>query len=54
MSKSKEKGFTLKINFGDRIYHLMAESETERVRWVSSLLLSAKNCKELNKGNVRI
>lgn len=34
MSKSKEKGFTFRINFGDRIYHLMADTETDRERWV--------------------
>ena len=30
MEKSKEKGFSFKINTGDRLYHLMAEDENER------------------------
>jgi len=30
MSKSKEEGFSFKINMGDKIYHLMCETELER------------------------
>jgi len=30
MSKSKDKGFTFKLNVGDRIYHLKADTENER------------------------
>lgn len=30
MSKSKEDGFSFKINMGDKIYHLMCDTEIER------------------------
>lgn len=30
MTKSKETGYTFKINTGDRLYHLMADTEIER------------------------
>ena len=33
MAKSKtEKGYTFKLNIGDRLFHLMAESETMRTK----------------------
>ena len=30
MTKSKESGYTFKINIGDRLYHLMADTEIDR------------------------
>lgn len=30
MTKSKETGYTFKVNIGDRLYHLMADSELDR------------------------
>jgi hypothetical protein len=30
MSSSKESGYTFKINIGDRVYHLMSDTEVER------------------------
>lgn len=30
MTKSKEIGYTFKINIGERLYHLMADTEIER------------------------
>jgi hypothetical protein len=30
MIKSKESGYTFKINIGDRLYHLMADTEIDR------------------------
>lgn len=30
MKKSKEKGYSFKINMGDRLYHIMTEAEIER------------------------
>ncbi|CAD8107610.1 unnamed protein product [Paramecium sonneborni] len=47
MSKSKESGFTFKLNMGDRLYHLMADSEQERMKWISALNLSIKTTKEI-------
>ena len=32
MAKSKEKGYSFKINIGDRLFHIMAEMEMERKR----------------------
>lgn len=33
MSKSKESGFSFKINMGDRLFHLMTDSELERMKY---------------------
>ena len=33
MTKSKESGYTFKLNMGDRLYHLMADSELQRTKW---------------------
>lgn len=52
MSQSKEKGFTFSINMGDRLYHLMADTEVERRSWVAKLRSSILTIKELTKGNV--
>lgn len=30
MKGSKEKGYSFKINMGDRLYHIMSETESER------------------------
>jgi len=30
MTKSKEKGYSFKVNLGDRLFHLNTESEAER------------------------
>ncbi|CAD8108104.1 unnamed protein product [Paramecium sonneborni] len=48
MSKSKESGFTFKLNMGDRLYHLMADSEQERKKWQLALSLSMKTTKEIH------
>lgn len=53
MSQSKEKGFTFSVNMGDRLYHLMSDTEIERRAWVSSLRISIQTTKELTKGNVK-
>jgi len=37
MTKSKEKGFSFTINLGERLYHFMADTESERKNWVSCL-----------------
>ncbi len=50
MAKSKEKGFTFSVNMGDRLYHLMADMETERENWVEALSSSLKTAKEMNNG----
>ena len=39
MEKSKEKGYSFKINIGDRFYHLMAENEEERRMLLIYLIL---------------
>lgn len=46
MTTSKEEGFTFKINCGDRIFHLMTETSTERKKWVSALRTSIITAKE--------
>lgn len=33
MQKSKEAGFSFKINVGDILIHLMAKTETERIKY---------------------
>ena len=48
MSKSKESGFTFKLNMGDRLYHLMAETELERTKWQAALSASIRTTKEIN------
>jgi hypothetical protein len=48
MQKSKESGYSYKINLGDRIYHMMAETESERMRWHSALKESCNTTKEVN------
>ena len=47
MSKSKETGFSFSINMGDRLYHLMCESETDRKKWMQALNISMNTIKEL-------
>lgn len=37
MATSKEEGFTFRINCGDRIFHLMTETSTERKNWINAL-----------------
>ena len=53
MSSSKEKGFTFRINIGERIYHLMAMSESERINWVNALRVSMKTARELERAGVQ-
>ncbi|CAK57824.1 unnamed protein product (macronuclear) [Paramecium tetraurelia] len=48
MSKSKESGYTFKLNMGDRLYHLMADSELERTKWQTALSASIRITKEIN------
>ncbi|CAD8175519.1 unnamed protein product [Paramecium pentaurelia] len=48
MSKSKESGFTFKLNMGDRLYHLMADTEQERKKWQQALNLSIRTTKEIH------
>ncbi|CAD8111062.1 unnamed protein product [Paramecium primaurelia] len=48
MSKSKESGYTFKLNMGDRLYHLMADTELERTKWQSALSASIRITKEIN------
>ena len=52
MSKSKEKGFTFKINMGERIKILMTETEIDRTCWMQSLKLSMVTAKEMSIGTV--
>lgn len=52
MSQSKEKGFSFSLNMGERLYHLMVETEIERRNWVQKLRVSINTSKELNKGTV--
>lgn len=37
MQKSKETGFSFKINIGDLLIHLMSDLESDRVRWTEAL-----------------
>jgi hypothetical protein len=48
MQKSKEPGYSFKINVGDRIYHMMANSESERMKWNAALKTSIITTKEIN------
>lgn len=48
MQKSKESGFTFKINMGDRLYHLMTDTEQERKKWQTALSHSILTTKEIN------
>ncbi len=55
MANSKEKGFSFKINVGDRIYHLQTDTEIERQQWLSCLQQSMATAKELhNRNNIQI
>lgn len=38
MEKSKEKGYSFKINLGDRLFHLNTESEAERKKYFLNFL----------------
>lgn len=51
MSISKEDGFTFRINCGERIFHLMSETSTDRKNWINALRKSMITAKEF-KGNV--
>ncbi len=56
MIDSKESGFSFKINMGDRLFHLMTDSETDRTklieisfyffRWTTALSQSIQTSKE--------
>jgi hypothetical protein len=48
MQKSKETGYSFKINVGDRIFHLMATTESERMKWHQALKVSFATTKEIN------
>jgi hypothetical protein len=56
MVKSKESGYTFKINVGERLYHLMADTEIERhryytlikERWVQAVKSAQATSKEMN------
>lgn len=48
MQKSKEAGFSFKINMGDRLYHLMTDTESERIKWTTALTTSQRTTKEVN------
>jgi hypothetical protein len=37
MATSKEKGFSFKINMGERIYHLQTDTDMERQEWMNCL-----------------
>lgn len=37
MQKSKEAGFSFKVNMGDRLFHLMTDTESERMNWTVAL-----------------
>lgn len=39
---------------GERLYHLMADTEAERRTWVSGLKVAIGTAKELNKGGVSV
>lgn len=39
---------------GERLYHLMADTEAERRTWVSGLKVAISTAKELNKGGVSV
>lgn len=54
MSKSKEKGFTFRVNACDRIYQLMSDLETDRRRWVQALKNSTKTAKQLKKKGISV
>ena len=54
MSQSKEKGFSFSLNMGERLYHLMADTEAERRTWVAGLKVAIGTAKELNKGGVNL
>ena len=34
MKKSKEKGYSFKINIGDKLFHINADSEAERKKFI--------------------
>lgn len=48
MIKSKESGYTFKINIGDRLYHLMADTEIDRQKWVQAAKASHVTSREIN------
>ncbi|CAD8202780.1 unnamed protein product [Paramecium pentaurelia] len=48
MQKSSDHGFIFKLNMGDQIYSLMANSENDRMRWQHALNESMNTCKEIN------
>lgn len=48
MQKSKETGFSFKINIGDLLIHLMTDLESERVKWTEAFKQSIITCKEMN------
>ncbi len=47
MQKSKESGYSFKINMGDRLFHLMCDSESERVKYLFFLFLIYKMDKRI-------
>ena len=47
---SKEKGFSFKINMGDRIFHLNTDLKIEREKWVTALRKSILTSKETKGG----
>lgn len=56
MTNSKEKGFSFKINVGDRIYHLQTESDLDRQSWVKALgrsMITGREIKNLNNIEVK-
>ncbi|CAD8194073.1 unnamed protein product [Paramecium octaurelia] len=55
MQKSSDHGFIFKLNMGDKIYSLMANSENDRMKWQQALNQSMNTCKEINnKLNLKI
>ena len=53
MSKSKEDGFTFRINQGERIFIMMVEKENQRQDWIKCLRSSIKTSREINFGGVK-
>ncbi|CAK91004.1 unnamed protein product (macronuclear) [Paramecium tetraurelia] len=48
MQKSSDHGFIFKLNMGDKIYSLMANTENDRMKWQQALNQSMNTCKEIN------
>jgi hypothetical protein len=54
MTKSKEAGYTFKINIGERLYHLMADTEIERQQWINAVKASQVTAREIVNDDIML